>query len=245
MLTLPSLGSAFVASTRFGPALALPCAGVPVRCAVVASAAAGDGESTVSEISGKGATKAKPFAAAEPAEEAKPVAPDEPLAEQSVGAGEAAAAEKAAPKEPPLAEGVGASQAAAAEKATPEEPPKPESVRSAEATPPPVAGAAELAASEAAELAAADPAAPDEATQLMEESDLINTRWKVLVQPREDGWLKSGAFMAEFTLIEDNTVVWGGDVGGFGVGGRWTLRDETLEVRRATQFFSRSLVFSD
>lgn len=78
---------------------------------------------------------------------------------------------------------------------------------------------------------ATSPDDPDEKPgQLLEEADILNTRWKVLVMPREEGWLPLREFEAEFTLLADGSVVWGGDVGGFGVGGRWTLRDETLEV---------------
>ena len=35
-------------------------------------------------------------------------------------------------------------------------------------------------------------------------------------------------------LLKDGGVVWGGAVGGFGVGGRWQLRGDMLEVIRTT-----------
>ena len=38
----------------------------------------------------------------------------------------------------------------------------------------------------------------------------------------------------EFTLLGDQTVVWGGTAGGFGTGGRWALNDGLLEVIRST-----------
>ena len=64
--------------------------------------------------------------------------------------------------------------------------------------------------------------------------DLQGTKWKVLVSPRPEGWLGGDDFISEFTLLADGGVVWGGAGGGTGVGGRWTLRDETLEVIRTT-----------
>lgn len=95
-------------------------------------------------------------------------------------------------------------------------------------------GVAPAPAPEVREVAA-QPEPPEEPPgQLLEEEDIINTRWKVLVVPREEGWLPKRDFEAEFTLLADGSVVWGGEVGGYGIGGRWTLRDETLEVIRTT-----------
>mmetsp|Transcript_25029 Transcript_25029/g.83222 ORF Transcript_25029/g.83222 Transcript_25029/m.83222 type:complete len:245 (-) Transcript_25029:256-990(-) len=80
-----------------------------------------------------------------------------------------------------------------------------------------------------------EPAEPEgPPTQLLETSDLVNTRWELLVVPREEGWLPSDDFLAEVTLLADGSVVWGGAVGGPGTGGRWTLNGETLEIIRTT-----------
>ena len=35
-------------------------------------------------------------------------------------------------------------------------------------------------------------------------------------------------------LLADDSVVWGGSAGGFGTGGRWSLKDGLLEVIRST-----------
>lgn len=64
--------------------------------------------------------------------------------------------------------------------------------------------------------------------------DLDNTKWQLLTTPRPDGWLGGGVRQQEFTLLADSSVVWGGAAGGFGTGGRWTLRDGILEVIRTT-----------
>lgn len=79
------------------------------------------------------------------------------------------------------------------------------------------------------------PLAPEgsPATELTVE-DLVNTRWTVKTVNREDGWLGPGGQEQEYTLLEDGSVVWGGQAGGFGTGGRWTLRDGILEVIRTT-----------
>jgi len=50
----------------------------------------------------------------------------------------------------------------------------------------------------------------------------------------EDSWLTGGPLDQEFTLLSDETVVWGGSAGGFGTGGRWSLRDDVLEIIRTT-----------
>ena len=43
-----------------------------------------------------------------------------------------------------------------------------------------------------------EPAEPEgPPTQLLETSDLVNTRWELLVVPREEGWLPSDDFLAE------------------------------------------------
>ena len=68
------------------------------------------------------------------------------------------------------------------------------------------------------------------------EQDLLNTKWKVVATPRPDGWLGGPVREQEFTLLDDATVVWGGSTGGFGTGGRWTLKDGLLEVIRTTPF---------
>ena len=46
--------------------------------------------------------------------------------------------------------------------------------------------------------------------------------------------MMGGVRSQEFTLLADNSVVWGGSAGGFGTGGRWTLKDGLLEVIRTT-----------
>ena len=69
---------------------------------------------------------------------------------------------------------------------------------------------------------------------VLEESDLLNTRWQVTFTPREDSWVKGGVQQQEFALLEGGSVVWAGQAGGFGTGGRWQLSGETLEVIRTT-----------
>ena len=69
---------------------------------------------------------------------------------------------------------------------------------------------------------------------MLQPSDLENTRWDVKATPREDSWLTGGPRDQEFTLLSDETVVWGGSAGGFGTGGRWKLQDGILEVIRTT-----------
>jgi len=68
----------------------------------------------------------------------------------------------------------------------------------------------------------------------LEESDLINTRWAVTFTPREDAWRGGKEEEQEFALLKDGSVRWAGGAGGTGVGGRWQLREETLEVIRTT-----------
>ena len=65
-------------------------------------------------------------------------------------------------------------------------------------------------------------------------TDMVNTRWDVKATPRADSWLPGGVRDQEFTLLDDFSVVWGGSAGGFGTGGRWTLKDGLLEVIRTT-----------
>jgi len=85
------------------------------------------------------------------------------------------------------------------------------------------------AGSEPGEMASSDPA-----LTTLEESDLLNTRWKVTFTPRKESWLKTGVQEQEFALLDGGSVVWGGTAGGFGTGGRWQLSGETLEVIRTT-----------
>lgn len=81
----------------------------------------------------------------------------------------------------------------------------------------------------------AESAAPAEsATTGLSMSDLLNTKWKVKTTNRPDGWLPGPGQEQEFTLLDDSSVVWGGQAGGFGTGGRWQLTDSTLEVIRTT-----------
>jgi hypothetical protein len=70
--------------------------------------------------------------------------------------------------------------------------------------------------------------------EVLQRSDLENTRWDVKATPREDSWMSGDVRDQEFTLLADDTVVWGGSAGGFGTGGRWTLKDGLLEVTRTT-----------
>ena len=65
-------------------------------------------------------------------------------------------------------------------------------------------------------------------------TDMVNTRWDVKATPRADSWLPGGVRDQEFTLLDDFSVVWGGSAGGFGTGGRWSLKDGLLEVIRST-----------
>jgi len=81
----------------------------------------------------------------------------------------------------------------------------------------------------------AAPAAPAVPTAtLLKVDDIMNTKWKVTTTHREDGWLPGKGQEQEFTLLADGSVVWGGQAGGFGTGGRWQLTDSTLEVIRKT-----------
>lgn len=64
--------------------------------------------------------------------------------------------------------------------------------------------------------------------------DLVNTKWKVSTTNRPDGWLVGKGQEQEFTLLDDGSVVWGGEAGGFGTGGRWQITDTTIEVIRTT-----------
>ena len=81
---------------------------------------------------------------------------------------------------------------------------------------------------------ASEPEEPPDPRALLNEGDLVSTRWKVLIEPRADGWVRSQPYEGEFTLLEGGAVVWGGCIGGLGVNGRWQLRDELLEVVRTT-----------
>jgi hypothetical protein len=72
--------------------------------------------------------------------------------------------------------------------------------------------------------------------------DLLNTKWAVTVYPKEDGFMlfKDRVRQAEFTLLDDGSVVWGGDFGGLGTGGQWLLKEDAnsamLEIKRTTGF---------
>lgn len=91
---------------------------------------------------------------------------------------------------------------------------------------------------EAAPLAPPPPPAPleeeDKLAELLSIADVENTMWDVVATPREDGWLLPGDKQQQFTLLASGEVVWGGEAGGFGTGGRWTLKDGLLEVIRTT-----------
>jgi len=76
--------------------------------------------------------------------------------------------------------------------------------------------------------------APEPPTTTLALSDLTNTKWKLSVTPRPDGWLGGGVQDQEVTLLDDGSVVWGGTAGGFGTGGRWQLQETVLEVIRTT-----------
>lgn len=75
---------------------------------------------------------------------------------------------------------------------------------------------------------------PELPQDMLDRSDLENTRWNVVATPREDSWMKGGAQEQEFTLLADDSVVWGGSAGGFGTGGKWTLKDGLVEIIRKT-----------
>lgn len=84
--------------------------------------------------------------------------------------------------------------------------------------------------------AAPAPPPPEEGPRKepLKPEDLVNTQWRVVATPRPEGWLGGDVREQEFTLLDDYTVVWGGSAGGFGTGGRWTLKDGMLEVIRTT-----------
>lgn len=92
------------------------------------------------------------------------------------------------------------------------------------------------------DLAGRPPAEEPEPSQFLNLRDVLNTKWEVWVYPREDGFMlfKDRIRKAEFTLLDDGTVVWGGDAGGLGTGGQWILREDDassyLEVKRTTGF---------
>ena len=80
-----------------------------------------------------------------------------------------------------------------------------------------------------------DVAAPSEPEkEILKMDDLLNTQWDIVATPREDSWLSGGDRSQQFTMLADGSVVWGGDAGGFGTGGRWKLQDGLLEVIRTT-----------
>ena len=123
---------------------------------------------------------------------------------------------------------------------------------------PPPAPAAEAAAPPATTTTVKPPEPAAEPEMYLEESDLYSTKWSIVATPREDSWMQGGpqeqaralswppkicaALLTattarapqEFVLLKDGGVVWGGSVGGFGVGGRWQLRGDMLEVIRTT-----------
>lgn len=86
----------------------------------------------------------------------------------------------------------------------------------------------------AGEVAVPAPAPAPPPQEFLKISDLENTRWDVVATPREDSWLNGPPRQQEFTLLGDQTVVWGGSAGGFGTGGRWNFQDGLLEVIRTT-----------
>merc|ERR1712187_366820 len=64
--------------------------------------------------------------------------------------------------------------------------------------------------------------------------DMNNTRWTVCTQNTEKGFLFGEGDLFEWTLLDDGSVVWGGGAGGFGIGGKWQLRNGFLELERTT-----------
>ena len=80
--------------------------------------------------------------------------------------------------------------------------------------------------------AAAEEAEPQEA--FLEEDDLVNTMWDIVATAREESWLTGDKIEQQFTLLSDSSVVWGGQAGGFGTGGTWTIKEGLLEVKRTT-----------
>lgn len=96
------------------------------------------------------------------------------------------------------------------------------------------AGLADADAGDAGGEMAAPPSPPEPPTTPLDFVDLDNTKWKVVTTNREEGFLSGPGQDQEFTLLQDGKVVWGGQAGGYGTGGRWTLRDNILEVIRTT-----------
>ena len=81
------------------------------------------------------------------------------------------------------------------------------------------------------------PLAPEDPTTVLSVEDVENTRWDLKATARPDSWMGGiwgGGEVQEFTLLSDGSVVWGGGAGGFGTGGRWSLKDGLLEVIRST-----------
>ena len=123
---------------------------------------------------------------------------------------------------------------------------------------PPPAPAAEAAAPPATTTTVKPPEPAAEPEMYLEESDLYSTKWSIVAtrartagcraalrsrRARSPGRPKICAALLtataarapqEFVLLKDGGVVWGGAVGGFGVGGRWQLRGDMLEVIRTT-----------
>jgi len=126
-----------------------------------------------------------------------------------------------------------APRARAAVALTAEEPPAWFEDESATAEPEATAAPADEAPIEAASPPAPVAPGPPPATAL-EMKDLLNTKWKVTTTNRPDGWLMGKGQEQEFTLLDDGSVVWGGQAGGFGTGGRWQLQENMLEVIRTT-----------
>ena len=113
-----------------------------------------------------------------------------------------------------------------------EEPPAWFEDTAAPAAPPAPPAAAAPAEDEVCPPAPAAPGPPPMTALTMD--DMINTKWKVSTTHREDGWLPGKGQEQEFTLLADGSVVWGGQAGGWGTGGRWQLTEGTLEVIRRT-----------
>ncbi|KAL1522607.1 hypothetical protein AB1Y20_017590 [Prymnesium parvum] len=93
---------------------------------------------------------------------------------------------------------------------------------------------AATAGAEGSKAAAESATAPEPPQTPLNITDLVNTKWKVQTTHRAEGWLPGTGQQQEFTLLEDGSVVWGGQAGGFGTGGRWQVTDTTLEVIRTT-----------
>lgn len=81
---------------------------------------------------------------------------------------------------------------------------------------------------------------PEPVIEYLGTEDLVNRKWRLKVTARQNTWLAKSWFDKrcdsphEFTLLADGSVVWGGCVGGFGTGGKWSLDGSILAVTRST-----------